>query len=85
MAFCEMPKNKKSKNCSGFTIIGIPIQFFKNTKERQSLIVQRCDAEAQLQETNSNANYLLPRGERKYLKVIHVQCCHRPALILRVE
>ena len=58
------------KNCSGFKNIGIPIQLFKNTKEETISYCQKMQcriAEDQLQETNSNANYILPRGERKHL------------------
>ena len=58
------------KNCSGFKNIGIPIQLFKNTKEETISYCQKMQcriAEDQLQETNSNANYIFQRGERKHL------------------
>ena len=68
--FVECQRIVSHKNCSGFKNIGIPIQLFKNTKEETISYCQKMQcriAEDQLQETNSNANYILPRGERKHL------------------
>ena len=63
------------KNCSGFKNIGIPIQLFKNTKERQYLILQRCNAE--LQRTNCKKRIQMQiisfQEEKGNIWVTHVQ------------